>query len=161
MPYSTKIKMILFFNHLYLIYQSCPTLCDPVDCSPPGSSVHRILQARILEWVAISFSRGSSWPRDWTRVSRTGGGFFNLWATREALINTLTYMFEQHFSLYLTCLLQIQFLSELQLWYFFFQYRSMKGKFRFHPVFISNFLLNAIKLGIEFYDIYFPLVRWR
>ena len=71
----------------------------------------------------------------------------------------LTYMFEQHFSLYLTCLLQIQFLSELQLWYFFFQYRSMKGKFRFHPVFISNFLLNAIKLGIEFYDIYFPLVR--
>ena len=42
------------------ITQSCPALCDPVDCSPPGSSVHRILQARILEWVAISFSRGSS-----------------------------------------------------------------------------------------------------
>ena len=49
--------------------QSCPTLCDPMDCSPPGSSVHGILQARILEWVAISFSRGSSWPRDQTRVS--------------------------------------------------------------------------------------------
>ena len=42
------------------IAQSCPTLCDPLDCSPPGSSVHGILQARILEWVAISFSRGSS-----------------------------------------------------------------------------------------------------
>ena len=42
------------------VAQSCPTLCDPVDCSPPGSSVHGILQARILEWVAISFSRGSS-----------------------------------------------------------------------------------------------------
>ena len=42
------------------VTQSCPTLCDPVDCSPPGSSVHGILQARILEWVAISFSRGSS-----------------------------------------------------------------------------------------------------
>ena len=40
------------------VAQSCPTLCDPVDCSPPGSSVHGILQARILEWVAISFSRG-------------------------------------------------------------------------------------------------------
>jgi len=44
--------------------QSCPTLCDPTDCSPPGSSVHGILQARILEWVAISFSRASSRPRD-------------------------------------------------------------------------------------------------
>ena len=48
--------------------QSCPTLCDPMDCSPRGSSVHGILQARILEWIAISFSRGSSWPRDGTRI---------------------------------------------------------------------------------------------
>ena len=49
--------------------QSCPTLCDPTDYSLPGSSVHRISQARILERVAISFSRGSSWPRDPTRIS--------------------------------------------------------------------------------------------
>ena len=49
--------------------QSCPTLCDPMDCSPPGSSVHGVSQARILEWVAISFSRGSSWFRDQTCVS--------------------------------------------------------------------------------------------
>ena len=49
--------------------QLSPTLCDPMDCSPPGSSVHGILQARILEWVAISSSRGSSWPRDQTHVS--------------------------------------------------------------------------------------------
>ena len=49
------------------VAQSCPTLCDPTDCSPPGSSVHGIFQAWTLEWVAISFSRGSSWPRDWTR----------------------------------------------------------------------------------------------
>ena len=48
----------------------CLTLCDPVDCSPPCSSVHRIFQARVLEWVAISFSRGSSRPRDQTQVSR-------------------------------------------------------------------------------------------
>ena len=49
-----------------LVTQSCPTLCDPMDCNRPGSSVHGILQARILEWVAISFSRGSSQPRDQT-----------------------------------------------------------------------------------------------
>ena len=56
----------------------------PVDCSLPGSSVYGILQARVLEWVAISFSRGSSRPRDRTLVSRTAGRRFNLWATREA-----------------------------------------------------------------------------
>ena len=49
-----------------LVAQSCLTLCDPMDCSPPGSSVHGILQARILEWVAISFSRGSSRSMDQT-----------------------------------------------------------------------------------------------
>ena len=56
--------------------QSCLTLCNSMDCSPPSSSVHRILQARILEWVAISFSRGSSRPRDRTQVSCTAGKFF-------------------------------------------------------------------------------------
>ena len=55
------------------VAQSCPTLCDPMDCSLPGFSVHGILQARILEWVTISFSRGYSQPRDRTRVSRIGG----------------------------------------------------------------------------------------
>ena len=49
--------------------QSCPTLCNPMDCRLPGSSVHEILQVRILECVAISFSRESSWPRDWAHVS--------------------------------------------------------------------------------------------
>ena len=51
------------------LLQSCPTLCNSIDCNPPGFSVHGILQARILEWVAISFSRGSSQPRDQTWVS--------------------------------------------------------------------------------------------
>ena len=60
------------------IAESCPTLCDPVDCNLLGFSVHGILQARILEWIAISFSRGSSWPRDWTQVSHFGGRRFNL-----------------------------------------------------------------------------------
>ena len=58
------------------VAQSCPTLCDPMDCSLPGSSVHGIFQARILEWAAISFSRGSSQPRDRTRVSHIVGRRF-------------------------------------------------------------------------------------
>ena len=74
------------------VAQSCPTLFDPVDCSLPGSSVHGILQARILEWVAISFSRGSSWPRDQTQISHFAGRRFNLWATREALSNYLNFI---------------------------------------------------------------------
>ena len=57
-----------------------------MDCSPPGSSVHGIFQARILEWVAISFSRGSSWPRDRTCISFTGRQILSHWATRESLI---------------------------------------------------------------------------
>ena len=60
------------------VAQSCPTLCDPMDCSLPGFSVHGIFQARILEWVAISFSRRSSQPRDWTRVSLIVGRRFTV-----------------------------------------------------------------------------------
>ena len=66
------------------VVQSRPTLCHPKDCSPPGSSVHGILQARILGWVVMPSSRGSSRPRDRTQVTRTGGRFFTIWATREA-----------------------------------------------------------------------------
>ena len=58
------------------VAQSCPSLCDPMDCSLLCSSVHGIFQARVLEWVAISFSKGSSWPRDRTQVSRTVGRRF-------------------------------------------------------------------------------------
>ena len=68
-----------------LVTQLCPTLWDPMDCSLPvyrhqrtSSSVHGILHARILEWVAISFSRASSWPRDRTRVSCSAVGFFTV-----------------------------------------------------------------------------------
>ena len=59
--------------------------CNPMDCSRLGFIFHRILQARILEWFAISFSRGSSWPRDPTQISHTAGRLFTVWATREAL----------------------------------------------------------------------------
>ena len=70
----------------------CPTLCNTMDCSLPGSSVHGIFQAKILEWVAISFFRGSSRPRDWTRVSHIVGRHFTVWATREALTNIYWYL---------------------------------------------------------------------
>ena len=80
----------------------CVCVCVCVSCSVVSDSLspHRlwpsrlfcpwILQARILEWVAIPFSRGSSWPRDWTQVSRIAGGFFTIWATREALVASYT-----------------------------------------------------------------------
>ena len=68
------------FSHLVVVVkvivtQSCPTLCNPMDCSPPGSSVHGIPQARIMEWVSMSFLRGSAQPRD---QSCTAGRFFTV-----------------------------------------------------------------------------------
>ena len=66
------------------LHQSCLTLCDPMDCSSPGSSVHRIPQTRILEWVAITFSSGFAWPKDRTWISYIADRFFTVWATREA-----------------------------------------------------------------------------
>ena len=66
------------------VTQSYPTLCKPMDCSLPGSSIHGIFQARILKWVAISFSRRTSQPRDWTWVSRTVGRRHAIWANFSA-----------------------------------------------------------------------------
>ena len=80
------VKAYVFNPDYECFLESCSTLCDPVDCSPPGSSVHGISQARTLEWVAISSSRGSSRPRDWTLVSCVfciGRWILNHWA-REA-----------------------------------------------------------------------------
>ena len=78
------------------VTQSCLTLCNSMDCNPPGSSIYGILQARILEWVAISFSRGSSQPRDQTQVSHIVGRRFTIWATREVQIWKETYVFNSH-----------------------------------------------------------------
>ena len=66
-----------------LVTQSRPLLYDPMDCGLSGSSVHGVLQARIMEWIAIPFSRGFSWPRDQTRLSCMAGRFFTIWATRD------------------------------------------------------------------------------
>ena len=71
----------------HFLTQLRPNLFDLMDCMLPGSSVHGILQARILEWVAICFSRGSSWPRDRTLLSYIAGRFFTIWATRDAHIH--------------------------------------------------------------------------
>ena len=71
--------------HVYSVIQSCLTLCDPMDCSPPGSSVHGIIPVRILEWTAMPSSRGSSQPRDRTQSPALAGGLFTVWATWEAI----------------------------------------------------------------------------
>ena len=73
------------------VAQSCSTLCNPMDCSLLRSSVHGIFQARVLEWIAISFSRGSSWPRNQTQVSHTVGRRFTVWATREEPLSKKRY----------------------------------------------------------------------
>ena len=88
-PASGQNRHGLAFGHQawwteILVAQSCLTLCNPTDCKPPSSSVHGILQARILEGVAVSVSRGSSHPRNGIRVCPRPGGSFTVWATREA-----------------------------------------------------------------------------
>ena len=85
---SIKWQMVNILGHI-ICWKSVKSLshvrlCDPVECSLPASSVHGILQGRISAWVAICFSRGSSWPRDSFCVSYIVSGFFTIWANREA-----------------------------------------------------------------------------
>ena len=108
-PSVGSIIVLKIQKYKVLVGQSCPTLCDPMNHSLPGSSLSMgILQVRMLEWVAISFSRGSFSPSDGTRVSCTAGRFFTMWATREAqyskehntyiwndLISKLNYLFNE------------------------------------------------------------------
>ena len=85
--------------------QSCPTLCNSMDCSPPGSSVCETLHARTLEWVIISFSRGLSQPRDWTWVSRIAGRFFTTEPPEIPITLSYTWCYIGYYSLYVTYLL--------------------------------------------------------
>ena len=106
-----------------LFAQSCLTLCNPMNCRPPVFSVHGILQARILEWVAMSFSRGYSWPRDWTPVfcvSCTEGGFF----TTEPLGKLNNKITLKELSLF-----SIWFYNMLQHEYYLVSYRDAQDKF--------------------------------
>ena len=86
-PPHLAFVFILFHQNIWIwprAYASVLSHSDPVDCGPPGSSVHGVLQTRILEWVAISFCRGSSRPRDWTQVSCIGRHTVYHWAIWEA-----------------------------------------------------------------------------
>ena len=76
------VNVVVQFLPKVKVAQLFLTLCDPMDCSLPGPFVHWVLQERIREWVAIPFSRGYSWPRDWTWVSCIAGRFFTVWVTR-------------------------------------------------------------------------------
>ena len=113
--YLANVKIYAYvrdFNHRFvskyvymLVAQSCLTLDDPRDCSPPGSSVHGILQTRILEWVTFPFSRRSSQPKERTQGSCIAGRFF-YWATREALylkVNMFFYSSTLNFLIKLVC----------------------------------------------------------
>ena len=86
--------MLLYMVLYVCVYaQLCQTLCDPMDCSPPGSSVHVILQARMLEWVAMPSSRVSSQRWDWTCVSWIAGRFFTSWVTKEYMEYMVLYKY--------------------------------------------------------------------
>ena len=85
----------------------CPTLCDPMDCSLSGSSVHGIFQVRVLKWIAISYSRGSSQPRNRTQVSRIAGRCFAVWAAREAPYIHYIYMLFVYFCIWLCQVLDV------------------------------------------------------
>ena len=120
----------------YLNYLSIH-LCDPTDCSPPCSSVHEILQVRILEWVDIPFSRGSSRLRDWTRVSCIAARFFTSWATRESHLSISDLSF--HLSV-------IQFI-----------YQSFTYSFVYHPSNCPS--IRSLYLSI-IYSPYLCIYNW-
>ena len=92
LPYHFVNSNSLIYISASEVTQLCPTLWDPMDCSLPGSSIHGIFYARVLELGAISFSRVSSRPGDWTQVSCIAGRRFTVWATREALIYIYIYI---------------------------------------------------------------------
>ena len=99
-------KPICIYLTCVLVAQLCLTLCNPMDCSPPGFSVYGIVQARILEWIAIPFSRGTSQPRDRTLVSCIVGRFFTVWATgKSTYLYTHTFYIDGNMHLILVCLL--------------------------------------------------------
>ena len=94
----------MFCSVLRLVIRLCPTLCNPMDCSPPSSSFHGILQARILKWIAMPSSRRYSQPRNQTKVSHIAGRFFTIWATSYYLflsgqtskVREVMFLFQDH-----------------------------------------------------------------
>ena len=124
MSYMGHVTAVLFF----LYAQSCLTLGDPIDCSPPGSSVHGIFQARILKWVEISFSWGSSQTRDQNWVSCIASGFFTNWASREIPYFSCVFCFS-----WPSWLHRIYFIKDWKKQFFFliqFKKKYLKNKYR-------------------------------
>ena len=146
---------IYIYMVVVLVTQLCLTLYEPTDCSPPVSSVHGIPQAGILEWVAISFSRGFSWLGNQTGIPYTAGRFFTVWATWEAHIythtHTHTYIYiyiythtHTHIYIYIciqstktSILLLVQILSTVLI--FWHSYGSFMGNGPSHGIFEQRY----------------------
>ena len=124
-----------------LVTQFCPTLCELMDCSLSGSSVCGIFQARILGWVIIPFSRGSSWPRDWTGVCCIAGRFLTLWAMREALLKCIYQTINRIYVSRMVLYLAFTFLFLLIASYFFY----LKHIFYFKMLVYFKSLLPTLK----------------
>ena len=124
-------------NSLTLFPQSYPTLCNTMDCSPPGSSVHGILQARVLGQIAIPCSRVSSQPRDWTWVSRFASRFFTTWVTREAQIFWKLQIYAEYTISVFKCLCYMCNIYVLKL----------KLQYFGHMMWITDLFENTLMLG--------------
>ena len=131
--------------------------CDPINCSTPGSSVHGILQERILKWLAIPFSRGSSWSRDWTWISCIAGRFFTVWTTRENLSpDHLTT--DYHFFKCLDNFLQAKCFRNQQEAENAFQDFCESQSMDFYAIGISTFISSWQKY-VDCSDSYFGLIK--
>ena len=130
------------------VAQSCLTLCDPMDCSQPGSFLHGVFQARILEWVATAFSRGSSQPRDWTWVLCTAGRIFTIWTTKEA--EEIFIVFEWYFTEYTVLDCQV---------FFFLPFSTLTMLYHFLPFILSSGKSAVIWIFVPMYkSCFFPAV---
>ena len=135
-----------------LVTQSCLILCNPMDCSPPGSSVHGILQARILQWVVMSSSRGCSQPRDWTQVFHIAGGFFTIWATREGLKVAFVYL---NILIFPTTFKFENFQTHRKFGY------SINPVLTFHPYSVIAFIFNVRLYSLENYFYFLVISLWQ
>ena len=134
-----------------------------MECSPPGSSVLGILQARILEWVAVSFSRGSSQPRDWTQLSHISGRLFTDWAAREALESEVSDSgrnIKSRFRFNLTNFYESDFTFFFLAWWDFIYYKSST---LFHNSFVgrNSRWLIASKIGCGYWKKEGNYFRWK
>ena len=141
---------------------SCVQLCDTMDCSLPCSSVHGIFQARVLEWVAISFSRGSSQPRDWTWVSHIVVRCFTIWTTRSRCFLEFSCFFYDPADVGNLIAGSTAFSkSSLNIWKFWLHVLLKPGLENFEHYFASVWdECNCVVVWI-FFGIAFPSLEWK